>query len=360
MGSDQDASRPPIRVLIVDDSAVVREILKRLLESDPGIWVTGMAGNGKEAVEQTARLRPDLITMDLKMPDMDGFEATEQIMAYYPTPILVVTSYLDHQGMYSTFDLLAAGALDVIEKPTIVPDARWEGLAATLVDKVKLLARVPVSDHVHGRTPRRTHARRRSFMKPDVRVVGIGVSTGGPKVLQGMFSALPEDFSLTLLVVQHITEGFLGSLVGWLQPICRLRLQIVQDGDTVAPGRIFFAPDNFHLVAVSNRTLRLSDADPINGHRPSADVMFRSLATAYGSRAAGILLTGIGTDGAEGLRTLREAGGVTMVQSEESCAVFGMPRAAIELGAAQHILSVPDLTAKLLAFHRRRARAVSS
>ncbi len=356
----QVTARPPIRVLIADDSSVVREVLKQMLETDPEIRVVGMATTGREAVDMTSALRPDLITMDLKMPDMDGYEATEQIMAYHPTPILIVTSYLNREGMYPAFDLLAAGALDIIEKPSIVPHAQWQTLVGTLVEKVKLLAREPVIAHVQGRTAaQKVRVRRPAFARPEVEVVGIGVSTGGPRVLQRMLSALPADFSLAVLVVQHITEGFLPSLLRWLQPLCRLPLRIAQNGDAVAPGRIFFAPDQFHLVVGSDKTLRLSEADPIGGHRPSVDLAFRSLAMVYGSRAAGVLLTGTGSDGAESLRLIREAGGVTLVQNEESCAVFGMPRAAIDLGAAQYVLPVVDLVEKLLSLHRRRARVVS-
>lgn len=353
-------AQPPVRVLIVDDSAVVREILKHMLESDPDIHVVGMAGNGVEAVALTSKLKPDLITMDLKMPHMDGMEATERIMAYCPTPILILTSYLDREGMYSSLDALAAGALDVLEKPTIVPDAQWQAMTGTLVDKVKLLARIRVIRHVQGKTRRRRGERRASPVADrNVEVVGIGVSTGGPKVLQQILSALPGDFSLSVLVVQHITEGFMSGLVDWLQPPCQLTVKIAAEGDAVLPGRVFFAPDSSHLVVASDGTLHLSRAEPVNGHRPSADVTLQSLAAAYGDRAAGVLLTGMGSDGAEGLRAVHEAGGLTLAQNEESCVVFGMPRAAIELGAAQHVLSLPDLTESLIALHRRRLRALS-
>lgn len=352
-------TQPPVRVLIVDDSGVVREMLKCMLESDPDIQVVGMAGNGAEAVELTSKLKPDLITMDLKMPLVDGMEATERIMAYRPTPILILTSYLDRQGMYSSLEALAAGALDVVEKPTIVPGPEWQAMTGMLVDKVKLLARVRVITHIQGKTRRRGRDRRASSVAgQNVEVIGIGASTGGPKVLQEILSALPGDFSLSVIVVQHITEGFMAGLVDWLQPLSPLAITIAREGDLIVPGRIFFAPDSAHLVVGSDGTLHLSSAEPVNGHRPSVDMTLKSLAAAYGDRAAGVLLTGMGSDGALGLRDIREAGGVTLVQHEESCVVFGMPRAAIELGAAQHVLSLPDLTESLMALHRRRLRAL--
>lgn len=351
-------AQPTVRVLIVDDSAVVREVLTRMLESDPDIQVVGTAGDGAEAVTLTAKLRPDLITMDLQMPRMDGMEATARIMAYRPTPILILTSYLDRAGMYSTLDALAAGALDVLEKPTIVPGAQWQAMTGQLVDKVKLLARVRVITHVQGKTRQRWRDRSASTTAgQNVEVIGIGVSTGGPRVLQQILPALPGDFSLSVLVVQHITEGFMAGLVQWLQPLCQLTIKVAEEGEAIVPGRVYFAPDSSHLVVAPGGTLHLSGADPVNGHRPSVDVTLKSLAAAYGDRAAGVLLTGMGSDGAAGLGAVRAAGGVTVAQNEESCVVFGMPRAAIELGAAEHVLSLPDLTESLIALHRRRLRA---
>lgn len=358
--SDRKTTLPTVRVLIVDDSAVVREVLRHMLESDPDVQVVGTAADGAEAVTQAEKLRPDLITMDLQMPRMNGMEATARIMAYHPTPILIVTSYADREGMYSTIDALAAGALDVLEKPTIVPGERWQAMTGALVDKVKLLANVRVITHVQGKARKRQRDRSTSSIAgQNVEVIGIGVSTGGPRVLQQILPALPRDFSLSLLVVQHITEGFVTGLVQWLRRLCQLTLKVAEEGEAIVPGRVFFAPDSSHLVVTSEGTLHLSAAERVNGHRPSAEVLLKSLAAAYGNRGAGVLLTGMGTDGAEGLRAVRDAGGLTIAQNEESCAVFGMPRAAIELGAAQHVLSPPDLTETLIALHRRRLRALA-
>ncbi|PYR32426.1 MAG: chemotaxis response regulator protein-glutamate methylesterase [Acidobacteria bacterium] len=351
-----------VRVLIVDDSVVVRDILKRMLESDPAIRVVGMAANGGEAVELTAQLRPDLVTMDLVMPGMNGMEATERIMAFHPTPVLFFSSYFDREGMYSRLDALAAGALDIIEKPTLMPDSRWEALAAALIEKVKVLAQVPVVTHMHGGqvfTRPRARARVAAVTSPAVDVVAIGASSGGPRVLEEILSALPPAYALAVIIVQHMAEGFMPGLLQWLQQRCPLPVRVAEEGEVILPRRVLFAPDWAHLVVQPEGRVHLSAGDPVSGHRPSVDVTFTSLAKVYGTRAAGMLLTGMGSDGAAGLLAIRQAGGATLVQNEDSCVVFGMPRAAIELGAAQHVLPPSGLIRSLKAFHGERLRALT-
>jgi len=363
MSDPASPDQPQVRVLVVDDSLVVRQILKRMLESDPDVRVVGMAAEGGEAVELTAQLRPDLVTMDLMMPGMDGMEATERIMAYQPTPVLFFSSYFDREGMYTYLDAIAAGALDIVEKPTLVPDKQWEAVARPLVQKVKALARVPVVAHIHGAhvmdRQRAYTARVGVAAGPRVDVVAIGVSSGGPRVLEELLSALPATYALSVLVVQHMAEGFMTGLVRWLQQRCLLPVRIAEEGDAILPRRILFAPDWAHLVVLPSGRVHLSEADPVKGHRPSVDVAFKSLAKVYGAGAAGVLLTGMGSDGALGLLAIRQAGGVTLVQDEESCAVFGMPRAAIELGAVQHVLPPSGLVASLKTLHRERVRSLA-
>src|SRR5688572_7058992 len=248
MTKDTTKTANLVRVLVADDSGVVREVLKEMLESDPQIRVVGMARNGEEAVALTARLKPDLITMDITMPGMDGMEATRRIMAYNPTPVLIFSSNIDHEGTYSSLDALSAGALDVVEKPTINPSEEWDQLSNALLEKVKYLARVPVVTHVQGKVPGHFgRPRSGSMSRPGLEVIGIGVSTGGPRVLHALLTSLPADFSLAVLVVQHITAGFMAGLVAWLQKPCRIPLKIAQEGDDVRPGRILFAPESYHL-----------------------------------------------------------------------------------------------------------------
>ena len=246
---------PDVRVLIVDDSVVVRRVLKRMLESDPGIHVIGMAADGGQAVELTAQLRPDLVTMDLVMPGMDGLEATARIMAYHPTPVLFFSSYFDHAGEHSRFDALAAGALDVVEKPTLMPDDKWEAQANALVRKVKALARVPVIAHIRGshlQVRQRTQTGRLAMVPGRaIDVAAIGVSSGGPRVLDEILPALPPDFALGLIIVQHMAEGFMPGLIEWLQQRCPLPVKVAEEGDAILPGRVLFAPDSAHLVGVA-------------------------------------------------------------------------------------------------------------
>lgn len=353
-------ARVEVRVVIADDSPVVRQVLQRILETDPHIRIVGMAGDGAEAVELTAQLRPDLVTMDLMMPGMDGLEATARIMAHHPTPVLFFSSYFGPAGLHSRIEALAAGALDVVQKPTVMPDDQWEAQAEALVRKVKALAKVPVIAHIRGShvvARRALTGRRGATFARAVDVAAIGVSSGGPRVLDEILSALPANFALGLIVVQHMAEGFMPGLIEWLQQRCALPVKVARDGDAILPGQILFAPDSAHLIAAPNGRVQLSLADPVNGHRPSVDVTFASLAREYGPRAAGIILTGMGADGAAGLLAIRHAGGVTMVQDEESCVVFGMPRAAIEIGGAEQVLSPANLIEGLKTLHQVRLRA---
>jgi two-component system chemotaxis response regulator CheB len=345
-----------IRVLIVDDSAVARELLKSVLESDPRIRVVGMAATGGEGLELTVKLKPDLVTMDLVMPGMDGMEATQRIMARHPTPILFFSSFFDRGGSYSRSDALAAGALDIVEKPTAMPDAHWTAAAGMMVAKVKALAQVTVVTHIHG-APALDQRPLPRVGRRAARVVAIGASTGGPRVVEQLLSALPANYAPAVLVVQHMADGFVTGLTTWLRRRCRLSIAIAKDGDLLQSGRVLFAPASAHLTVQPGGRVRLQDDEPVMGCRPSVDVAFLSVARAYGSRAAGVLLTGMGTDGAAGLLAMRRAGGLTFAQDEASCAIFGMPRAAIDLGAAQHVLPPAGIARSLIALHAERVHS---
>ncbi len=342
-----------VRVLIVDDSPVARDVLKSVLEADAGIRVVGMAATGREAVELTAQLKPDLVTMDLVMPGMDGMEATQHIMARHPTPILFFSAFFGHDGLYSRSDALAAGALDIVEKPTQILDPRWQTAAGTLVQKVKSLARVTVVTHMYG-APARQPASAQRKPRTATAVVAIGASTGGPRLLDELLSALPADYSPAVVVVQHMAEGFMHGWLGALRQRCALPLKVAESGDLLQSGRVLFAPPSAHLTVLSGGRTRIDDSKPVGGFCPSVDITFMTIARVYGARAAGVLLTGMGTDGAAGLLAIRRAGGTTMVQDEASCVVFGMPRAAINLDAAQQVLPPARLIRSLLALHGGR------
>src|SRR5262249_32815545 len=257
---------------------------------------------------------------------------------------------------YTRADALAAGALDVMEKPALLPDWRWRNTSETLIHKVKSLSKVPVIAHIHGarRLLALENAQSDAFSGPAADVVAIGASSGGPRVVEELLSALPSTFALGVIVVQHMTDGFTTRLLRSLQERCAVPIKVAEQGDAVLPRRVLFTPETEHLVVQHGGRVHLSNADAVNGHRPSVDVTFKSVAKVYGARSAGILLTGMGSDGAEGLLAIRRAGGVTLVQSEETCAVFGMPRAAIEIGAAQQVLPPAGLIRSLSALHVER------
>src|SRR5687767_13715531 len=342
-----------VRVLVVDDSAVTREILTTLLNSDPDIRVIGQAATGGEAVEMTATLRPDLVTMDLLMPGMDGMEATRRIMARHPTPVLFLSSFFDKDGAYSRADAIAAGALDVVEKPALMPDWRWHNAAGKLVQKVKSLAKVPVIAHIHGarKLLAQEESQFESFVGPAADVVAIGASSGGPRVIAALLSSLPSTYALGVVVIQHMTDGFTSSMLRWLQERCAMQIKVAEEGDAIVPRRVLFTPETRHLVLGIGGRVHLSDGPPVHGHRPSIDVTFQSVAKVQRPRSAGVLHTGTGSVGTQRILAIPRAGGVTIAQDEVSSAIFRTLRAAIELDAAQQVLPARSILRSLNALH---------
>ena len=344
-----------IRVVIVDDSALVREILQVVLSLDNDIEVVGHAKNGKEAIDLASKLRPDVITMDISMPEMDGIDAIEHIMAYHPTPIMVLTSLSD-AGM--AFRSLSKGALEVVEKPELDDDKCRE-----FVTKIKQLSKVQVITHISGRlksrkrnpvaeSPQREETLKKGIrpgrgIETEKKVVAIGSSTGGPKVLGHILGSLPADISSGILIVQHISDGFVGTLVDWLDDISEIRIKEAEDGETVLSGVAYIAPARLHL-AVSDGRISLDNSATVEGQRPSADFLFSSVAREYGPGSIGVILSGMGRDGALGIREIRDAGGFTIAQDEKSCVVFGMPKVAIELGGVQEVLPPESIPAEVL------------
>lgn len=352
----------PLRLLIVDDSALMRRTLRSILGSDPDISVVGEATNGREALLRVAELRPDVITMDVRMPVMDGLETTEQLMAYHPTPILVLTASLSRYDIDITFKMLAAGALDVMEKPPLHNPAALEQARRELLRRIKLLARVKVVTHLRGR--RRAESKDASYDTPDLRaaqgvrlealplprvalgrntplpVVVIGASTGGPRVIQQILLGLSPTFGAGVIVVQHIAEGFSTGMVEWLADTCPLPVRLASEGSPLIRGEVLVAPACHDLLLQRDGRMHLS-SQPLLLQRPSIDITMQSVADIAGPQALGILLTGMGRDGALGMQSIRRAGGYTIAQNEASCTIFGMPRAAIELGAVDAVLP-PD------------------
>lgn len=347
-----------IRVLVAEDSRSVTELLVHILESEPGISVIDTAIDGWEAVEKARTLRPDVITMDIHMPRMDGLEATREIMSSNPVPIVIISASMDPAEVGHAFVALEAGAIALCEKPVSLGHPDFEKLSQRIVQKVKMVSEI--------RVVRRWAASRRSELacprgmesprdvRGPIRLVAIGVSTGGPPVLHRVLAGLPGGFPVPILIVQHITAGFLSGLVDWLSAASRFPVEIGADGRIALPGRAYLAPDGAHMEVDGGGRIQLHKGDSVNGMCPSVSVLFRSVAAAYGESAAGVLLTGMGRDGAEELKVMRDRGALTIAQDKESSVIHGMPGEAIRLGAARYVLppeQISSLLTELMGVH---------
>jgi len=334
-----------IRVLVVEDSLTVRRRLVEVLETDPELEVVAEAGDGKRAVQLCLSLRPDVITMDMMLPTMTGLDATEQIMAHHPTPILIVSSSTNRGELFRTYQALAAGAVDVLEKPRgDDSDAEWE---TRFLSTLKLVARIKVITHLRGRLGARANLPALSAFATPARALSlaaVGASTGGPAAIVEVLRALPPDFAPPVLLVLHIGPPFGGSFAEWLDGQIALRVSFATDGQPLEgpPGRVLMAPPDQHLTLRGGR-LRLSTAPERHSCRPSIDVLYESIALEVGATAAACLLTGMGRDGAAGLLAIRQVGGFTIAQDEATSVVYGMPREAALLGAAERVLPLGEI-----------------
>lgn len=344
--------QPPIRILIVEDSPVARELLVNILQNAPGLQVVGTARNGLEGVRLAKRLKPNVITMDAHMPEMDGFEATRQIMTEAPCPIVIISASLEKQERNLTFEAIKSGALSVLHKPTMYdPPAKYD----YLINQLKLMAEVKVVRRWNDSGPRPVSPKlpQEPLQLPPQngkakrQLVAIAASTGGPGVLAQILSQLPADFPTPIIIVQHITPGFGEGLAAWLNQQTALEVRLARHAEEPLAGQVLIAPDDYHIVVNSLGLIALNKEPAIHGLRPAADYLFKSVARVYGSTAVGVILTGMGGDGAEGLLSLRQTGAHTIAQEEKSCVVFGMPAVAIGLGAAEQILSPPKIVAAL-------------
>jgi two-component system chemotaxis response regulator CheB len=359
-----------IRVLVADDSMTVRKRIVEALSALPEFEVVAEAADGREAIEACQRLRPDAVTLDMMMPVMTGLAATEYIMAYCPTPILVVSSSFNRGELFKTYEALAAGALDVLEKPRgDETDATWE---QRLASALRLISRIKVITHPKGRLTQRSHglpspgimpatatSSRTPFGK-DRALVAIGASTGGPGAMVDILRALPKDFSLPVLLVIHLSPLFGDGFAEWLNGVSPFKVEFARHGEPLpAPGacRVVLAPPDQHLAVREGRLVLTRDPER-HSCRPSVDTLFESVAREIGPGAIAVLLTGMGRDGAAGLLTIRQAGGATLAQDEGSSVVFGMPREAIRLGAAEQVVRLDQIAptlAVLAARHGGRA-----
>jgi two-component system chemotaxis response regulator CheB len=349
-----------VRVLVVDDSALMRKLIPNILARDPMIDVIGTAMDGAFALKKIEELRPDVVTLDLEMPRMDGMETLRLIMRRAPLPVIMVSTH-SKEGAYATFKALALGAIDFVAKPKEASSGHLDAIATQLIEKIKVAKRA-VGSRIGTPAiaePIRPVKKNARVTSPPHRIIAIGVSTGGPNALQFALSQIPAEFTGSLLIVQHMPEGFTEMFARRLDECCELEVQEAKSGDLLLAGRALICPGNRHMMV--RRMPRgdmavLSDSAPVNGHRPSVDVLFHSVSQEFGPMSVGVLMTGMGEDGAEGLGAIKAAGGVTIAQSQDTCVVPGMPRAAILKGYANRIVPLDTIGQHLVANFWRRSR----
>jgi two-component system chemotaxis response regulator CheB len=331
-------------VLVVDDSALMRKLIAQMLERDSSIQVVGTAMDGAFALEKIGELKPDVVTLDLEMPRMNGTETLREVMRKHRVPVIVVSAHTT-SGASATFKALSAGALDFVAKPADSGSAHMDEMAAELIAKIKGAAHGQI-----GAAPKLTGLRRAAKLPraqaPPTKVVAIGISTGGPNTLQYVLAQLPSDFPGTILIVQHMPEGFTEMFARRLHDTCAIDVKEARSGDLLLAGRALVCPGNQHMRVRKmplGPVVVLSDDERVNGHRPSVDVLFRSVAQEFGAQGIAVIMTGMGDDGADAMAAVKAAGGLTIAQSAESCVVFGMPKAAIERGHASRVVPLDAL-----------------
>lgn len=342
-------SNRKIKVLVAEDSTIIRMFLVHLLESDPQISVIGAVGDGQAALDFVQKNKPDVVLMDVHMPRMDGFEATRRIMGTCAVPIVMCSATSYAKDIVTSFQAMEAGAIACVEKPYGREQGDFEATAAHLLETVKLMSEVKVvrrSGYSRSATPA---ARPAQHTPARIKLIGIGASTGGPPVLQTILGALPKDFPVPVLIVQHIAHGFMSGMAEWLSHTTGWQIHIASYGTHPLPGHAYLAPDDFHMGIGTDGRIVLTREEPVNHLRPAVSFLFRSLAATVGPNAVGVLLTGMGQDGAAELKLMKDKGAVTIAQDEESSVVYGMPGVAVNLGGATHVLAADKIAAALVA-----------
>jgi two-component system chemotaxis response regulator CheB len=340
-------SEGPIRVLLVDDSPVARTLLARMLSTAPDIEVVGAACSGREALEMIPRLDPHVVCTDLVMRELDGFELIREILRSHPRPVLAISGLIGEEEPSESFAALAAGAVDVVPKPVAAVGPEYEEACRDLVGKIRVAAGVRVIRRSgNGAAPEPAPAAPHVASPARPRIIVVAASTGGPPALLTILRALPAA-SPPVVCIQHISGGFLQGLMRWLAGECRRNLKLAESRELPASGIVYFSPENRHLEFGSRGEFQISEAPPVNNHRPSATVTMSAAAAAYGSAAVGVLLTGMGEDGADGLLAIRQRGGLTIAQDEATSVVYGMPAQAVRRGAVDHELPLPAIAEML-------------
>ena len=342
-------SKPRIRVLVVDDSALMRKLIPQMLAADQSIEVVGTAMDGSFCLKKIQELKPNVVTLDLEMPGMNGIDTLKEIMRHRPVPVIVFSSH-STEGALVTMKALGLGAFDFVPKPKDTA-AHMVATARELIGKIKAASECKLKPRMLSGAPPRAEKGPAASGTPN-KIVAIGVSTGGPQALEYVLSQLPGDFPATITVVQHMPDGFTDMFAKRLDEVCPLRVKEAQSGDLLLPGRVLICPGNRHMKAKRlplGDIVVLSEEPRVNGHRPSADVLLRSVAEEFKTNAVGVLMTGMGDDGAEGLGAIKREGGMTIAQNEETCVVYGMPKAAIERGYATRVVGLDVIGSTLQA-----------
>lgn len=332
--------------MIVEDSPTVRTLLCHIIERDSRLQLAALCSSAEEALDSIAAVAPDIVSMDIRLPGMNGLEATRRIMALHPTPIVVIADAVHDATLSIALNALKAGALTVVEKPTGPAAVSFGALAETIATQLFIMSQVPVIRQrvAPTRAPREAEALRLQ----QVSIVALAASTGGPPALASVLGALPPSFPAPILVVQHMGAAFMEGFALWLATQTSLKVRLAADNETPQPGIVYVAPGDRHLLVGPTGLLRLSHDPPLHSQRPAATLMFRSLARAVGAKGVGVVLTGMGEDGARGLLEMKEAGAFTIAEDESTSVVYGMPAAAARLGAVRSQLPLDAIGPRLV------------
>jgi two-component system chemotaxis response regulator CheB len=354
-------ARAQLRVMIVEDSLVVRQLLTYIIGRDPRFVVAAAVASAEEALAEIGRVKPDVISMDIRLPGMDGLEATRRIMSEHPTPIVVIADAVEDASLKISMNALRAGALTVVEKPVGPASAAYEQVAETITTQLYIMSSVPV---IRRRAIGAAAAAPRAAVEPapsasfqGLGFLAIAASTGGPPALAKVLDALPSTFPAPVFVVQHMGAVFMEGFAGWLNTLSPLPVSLPQNGEVALPGRVYVAPGDRHLAVRAGGVMALTLEPPIAGQRPSANILFSSLARTAGSKTAAVLLTGMGEDGAAGMAELHKAGGYTIAEHASSAVVYGMPAAAVRLRAAREVLPLDSIGPRIADLAVRGVRA---
>ncbi|QRE73779.1 chemotaxis-specific protein-glutamate methyltransferase CheB [Methylobacterium aquaticum] len=345
----------PVRVMLVEDSLVVRQLLAHIVSRDPRLALVAAVDSGEEALREIHRVQPDVISMDIRLPGIDGLETTRRIMAERPTPIVVVADAVEDSSLKISMNALRAGALSVVEKPVGTGNRAYEAIADQICTQLRIMSQVPV---IRRRPIGAERLTRGDAPREDLRgtipatqapsVLAVAASTGGPPAFAKLLGGLPADFPLPVLLVQHMGAAFMEGFADWLNGVVPLTVVIATEGVRPQPGHVYVAPGDRHLALGPGGLLALLDEPPVGGQRPSATVLFRSVARSAGPRGFGVLLTGMGEDGATGLLDMHLAGAATIAEHESSAVVYGMPAAAVRLKAAGSVLPLDLIAPRIL------------